>query len=135
MSGCIYNVPHYFQYYGRCFPLKVVKIAYSFKNHYLKELGKTFIKKRIFTHDIACKNYKLLLSTLVRRTESHHYANLSNQYKNNTRKTWRVIDKQTRTPNVFLINITIVTDTNVTSDSFNNFHVNICSDLAKHLNT
>ena len=95
------------------------------------KLYKTFIKNPTFTNDIAYKNDKRLPNTLVRRTERDHYADLFNQHKNNMMKTWIVIKevtdkKKTKvTPNKFVINNKIVTDTNVMSDSFNNFYVNI----------
>ena len=55
------------------------------------------------------------------------------------RKPWSVIKevidkKKTKvTPYKFVINNKIVTDTNVISDSFNNFYVNIGPDLAKQI--
>ena len=132
---------------NKCFPLKVVKVNYRAKKSWLspalkisiktkKKAYKTFIKT--FTNSIANKNIKRLLNTLVRRTERDHYSDLFNQHKNNTRKTWSVIKevidkKKTKvTPNKFVINNKIVTVTNVISDSFNYFYVNIGPDLAKN---
>ena len=75
----------------------------------------------------------------MRKTERDHYAALFNQHKNNLRKTWGIIKevinkKKTKpTANKFVIINTIVTDTKVISDSFNNFYVNVGPDLAKKI--
>ena len=86
--------------YDKCFPLKVVKVNYRTKKPWLspalkiffrKKLYKTFIENPTFTNDIAYKNYKRLLNTVVRRTERDHYADLIIQHRHSMAKTLSVI--------------------------------------------
>ena len=86
--------------------------------------------------------YKNILNGATRKAKYIHYAHLFDLYKTNMRKTWETIKqvlnknhKQFEFPSTFTINGINISDKKEIAQQFNNFFVNIGSQLAETISS
>lgn len=136
--------------YDECFPLKRVKIGYRNRKPWLTEALKKSIKhkNKLFKrknksgypeHEVDYKRYRNCLNKLLHNAERDHYEALLNQNKNNMKNTWKILKdvinskKKSVSCSRFKVNDTIVTDSKVIANDFNQFYVNVGPNLASKI--
>ena len=132
--------------YNSVFPLVKVKTNYTNRKPWLSFGLKKSIatKNKLYLRSIKTKNevdfqtyksYKTMLNRLMRKCEREHYESLMTKNKHNMRKLWMIIKdvinkkKSTTIPCQFKIGEEIVTNKRVISNKFNDYFINIGSDL------
>ena len=138
------------QSYNKCFPLKPCKRKYltnkPWLTHALKESikmkNKMYCTRNIgdFEQNDKCyKKYRNRLNHLLRIAERRYYKELIEKHKSNLKKTWTVIksiiNKAKYKPSCkkFKHNGEIIEDGNLIANHFNDFYVNVGSNLAKKI--
>ena len=97
-----------------------------------------YIKHKTIFNEKAYKDYKRILNNTMKKAERDHDV-LFRLNKDNTKKTWAIIKevisktKTKTTVNKFLINETVITNTEEIAYSFNSFYVNIGPHLASKI--
>ena len=86
--------------------------------------------------------YKNILNGAIRKAKCIHYAHMFDLYQTNMRKTWETIKqllnknhKQFEFPSTFTINGINISDKKEIAQQFNNFFVNIGSQLAETISS
>ena len=86
--------------------------------------------------------YKNILNSAIRKAKCIHYAHLFDLYKTNMRKTWETIKqllnknhKQFEFPSTFTIKGINISDKKEIAQQFNNFFVNIGSQLVETISS
>ena len=139
------------QIYEESFPLTRVKIRCRNRLPWLSDGLKASIKHKNKLYLIYLKHqtlyniskykqYKNKLVSLLKIEEKQFYQSQIVQNKNNLRKVWtivkEVINKRiTRNSKQFILNDQVTMDTNVISNGFNNFFVNVGPTLASKIIT
>ena len=142
---------YFTELYHKCFTLTKIKITtYRNRKPWLSDgLKKSIkIKNKMYVKSIKIpsvynirqyKDYRNILHRLLRQAEREHYNELLNINKTNLRKQWAVINqvlnknKPDGLPNKFNIDNNVISDKYKISEAFNNFFVNIGSNLAKNI--
>ena len=86
------------------------------------------------------KTFEKIVNINIIETKRSYYHNTFQNYKNNMKKTWRIINetlgKTNQKHNLSMFrehNNTLITDPNRISDTFNGYFANIGSDLASYI--
>ena len=138
------------QIYNRSFPIKRKKIGYKDRKPWLTEALKISIKEknRLYiqykrTPSVVNKDkyrgYRESLLKLIKITERNYYNDLMVKYKNNMKKSWRLIKEiinkkradQSHGP--FRIKNKMCTDKRTIAQSFNNYFLNVGPSLAEKI--
>ena len=137
-------------YYNESFPLRTVKTTYRNRKCWLTKGLKQSIKIKNKLYILSIKNdnaenkrryldHKRLLNRLLRNAERDHYDQLLRQNSGNIKKSWEIIKevinrKQSpKKTKEFTIDGNIVDNNRVIADAFNNFYLNIGSNISKSL--
>ena len=106
------------------------------------QLYKKFLLKPTHNNELKYKDYKRILSTLLRKAEKLHYTQLLDINKKNAKETWKIINNITNKkrgkrhyPGEFISkNGKVCGDINI-ANLFNDFFVNVGPSLAKNIPT
>ena len=136
--------------YNTCFPKKRVEIKRKsllspwitsglIKSSKKKEkLYVKFLKHRTYANEKHYKTYKNMFETIKTKSKKNHYSSLLFQHQGNARKTWETMKeligktkiRNNNFPRRILINKQEIYDQSVIANEFNNFFVNVGSNLA-----
>ena len=136
--------------YNSCFPYKQAKNNYKNKKVWLtqalknsiKNKNKLFILTRRHPSELNFSNYKKYrnrLNQLLRTAERNHYEQLFSDNRLDMRKKWSIIKdiinkkKTNNLTDTILSNGMKIKDKNKIANTFNNYFVNIGTDLAKSI--
>jgi hypothetical protein len=137
--------------FNKSFPITQTKIGYASKLPWLTEGLKSSIKRKHALHTAYLKHptkekksiytkFKNKLTQIMRRTEREHYQSELTASKSNMRKSWEIIKqiinknskKSVKLPKI-LINGNLCEDSQIISETFNNFFTNIGPILDKKI--
>ena len=135
------------EYFNACFPIKHVKSHYKNRKCWLSDTLKRLIIKKnktylLFkkfpnvTEEVLYKQYRSKVNSEMRVAERKYYQNMLENNKFNLKKKWQILkdiigkSKPGNMSDKFLINGSIVEDSQVIANAFNNFYINIGSNLA-----
>ena len=137
--------------FNQCFPKVKVRKKYSTRKPWLTEALRSSIKlkNKLYAKFKKCnsaynedtyKKYRNKLNHVLKIAEKKHYAELLENCKNNTSKTWKVIksiinrNKRQQIQSKFKLNDGLFTSNKATiSNKFNDFFVGIGPNLAKRI--
>jgi len=136
--------------FEKCFPYRSIKTGYKNKKIWLTKALKISIKhkNRLYFKSIQCptvenithyKEYKKMLSKLLRNSERQHFDNLFSTNKNNIKQSWAIMKeiinkkRSNRYPDKLEINDEITSNEQAMVDKFNQYFVNVGSTLAKKI--
>ena len=94
--------------------------------------------KRPITYGEEYRRYRNIVTRTIKASKNEYYRDKFNQYKGNSKKTWKqlnkILGKSTSTQsNVFKINDKLVDDPNVIANKFNDYYSNIASSVANNM--
>ena len=142
-------IEKFIKIYDQAFPLQKIKIkGKSLVSPWIikgirkssrkkQRLYEKFLKHKTSKTLETYKNYKNLLAK-IKKSSKKHYQNKLEKCKNNLKTTWKTM-KETigkskvfhqNLPNNLRLNKTSITDINIIADKFNEFFINIRSNLA-----
>ena len=134
--------------YDECFPLRYVKLGYKDRKPWLSDGLKISIKRKNKLFSKKNKNrdleaeyisYRNLLNKLLHEAERNYYRSLFEKSRNNMKKSWRVLKdvinhkKQSASCSSFKINDIITSDKKRICNGFNDFYINVGSNLAQKI--
>ena len=136
--------------YDSCFPLRRIKLNYRNRKPWLSIGLKTAIKRKnkLYVQSIKLptmynifkyKEYKKLLSKLLKKSEREYYDSQFKNNINNMKKSWvlikEIINKQKSktVSNQFIINGKNTTDPMEIAEGFNKFYINVGPSLASKI--
>ena len=101
-----------------------------------------FLKTRSPTDEVKYKNYKNLFQKLIKKAKITYYSNQLDIYKNNSKKTWEIINKITgrskakkeSLPKNININNKYISEKNEMCKKLNEYFVNVGPELASKIN-
>ena len=138
------------EYFNACFPIKHVRLHYRNRKCWLSDTLKRFIIKKnkaylLFkkcpnvTNEVLYKQYRSKVNSEMRLAERKYYQNRLENNKFNLKKIWQMLKDiigKSKPDNMsikFLLNGTIVEDSKVIANAFNDFYINIGSNSAGKL--
>lgn len=106
-----------------------------------QHLYKDFLKKRTKESEDRYKMYKNKLINIMRKCERNYYVNAVKLYKDNVKQMWNVLNDVIRKtkcnksiyPKEFVVNGQVINQKREIANGFNDFFVNIGSNLAKNI--
>ena len=134
--------------YDECFPLRYVKLGYKDRKPWLSDGLKLSIKhkNKLFKRknknpdlEAEYKSYRNLLNSLLHKAERDYYRSLLTKCRNNMKKSWKMLKdiinhkKQSASCSRFKINDVITSDKKRICNGFNDFYINVGSNLAKKI--
>ena len=134
--------------YDECFPLRYVKIGYRDRKPWLTDGLKLSIKRKNKLFRKKNKNpdfeaeyiaYRNSLNKLLHEAERNYYRSLLERSKNSMKKSWKILKdvinhkKQSSSCSRFKINDVVTSDKKRISNGFNDFYINVGSNLAKKI--
>ena len=143
-------IEKFIKIYDQAFPLQKIKIkGKSLVSPWItKEIRKSSRKKqhlyeKFLKHKTTktletYKSYKNLFENIKKSSKKHYYQNKLEKWKNNVKTTWKTMKEiigkakvfHQNLPNNLRINQTSITDKKIIADKFNEFFINIGSNLA-----
>ena len=135
--------------YNQCFPEKNIRTTYKNKKHWLTAALRQSIKvKNLLFFDYKknpspikhnhYKQYRNKLNSLIRIAEKEYYQQLLEKTKSNLKKSWKIIRniikcKSQTTASQFVINNHSTSDGKLIVNTFNEYYVNIGTNLSKNI--
>ena len=140
----------YKKIYELCFPVKTYKFGYKNRKSWISEGLKKSIRVKNQLYMIlksnpneinvkTYKEYKCKLSRLLKQAERQHYDKLFELNKCNMRKSWQIMKtiinkkKTSNMSNKFIVNGQLCSCKQQITNAFNNFFVNIGTNLSKKI--
>ena len=106
-----------------------------------QKLYDKFLKNKTYSNEMNYKTYKNLFETLKFKSKKNYYAKLITKYKNDSKKTWQVINeiigktklKSSNLPRRIIVDNIETYDKKIISEKFNNYFINVGPTLAERI--
>lgn len=141
---------NFLEIYNSSFPKKCIKIGYKNRKTWLTNGLKISIKHKNYLYTVCRKNpsqvndqnykeYKRILTKIMRFAEKQYYYQLMNKYKSNIKKSWQILknilnmSSGNNLPSQFKIGNKIEECPEKIADAFNRYYVNVGPKLASKI--